>query len=73
MRRINPRGQPVTGQGETPAAATILIRVIRRGLPYGPAYDSDANPTTVSSAGLSRLFHQLKHRETNMSSFWGIG
>jgi deferrochelatase/peroxidase EfeB len=38
MRRINPRGQPVTGQGE-PGGSNNTHRVIRRGLPYGPAYD----------------------------------
>jgi deferrochelatase/peroxidase EfeB len=39
MRRINPRGQPVTGQGE-PGGSNNTHRLIRRGLPYGPAYDS---------------------------------
>jgi deferrochelatase/peroxidase EfeB len=38
MRRINPRGQPVTGQGE-PGGSNNTHRLIRRGLPYGPAYD----------------------------------
>ncbi len=38
MRRINPRGQPVTGQGE-PGGSNNTHRVIRRGMPYGPAYD----------------------------------
>jgi len=39
MRRINPRGQPVTGQG-VPGGSNNTHRLIRRGLPYGPAYDS---------------------------------
>ncbi len=38
IRRINPRGQPVTGQG-TPGGSNNTHRLIRRGLPYGPAYD----------------------------------
>jgi len=38
MRRVNPRGQPVTGQGK-PGGSNNTHRLIRRGLPYGPAYD----------------------------------
>jgi deferrochelatase/peroxidase EfeB len=38
MRRINPRGQPVTGQGQ-PGGSNNTHRLIRRGLPYGPPYD----------------------------------
>jgi deferrochelatase/peroxidase EfeB len=38
MRRINPRGQPVTGQGQ-PGGSNNTHRLIRRGLPYGPVYD----------------------------------
>jgi deferrochelatase/peroxidase EfeB len=38
MRRINPRGQPVTGQG-VPGGSNNTHRLIRRGMPYGPAYD----------------------------------
>ena len=38
MRRINPRGQPVAGQGQ-PGGSNNTHRLIRRGLPYGPAYD----------------------------------
>jgi deferrochelatase/peroxidase EfeB len=38
MRRINPRGQPVTGQGQ-PGASNNTHRLIRRGMPYGPVYD----------------------------------
>jgi deferrochelatase/peroxidase EfeB len=37
-RRINPRGQPVTGQGQ-PGGSNNTHRLIRRGLPYGPTYD----------------------------------
>jgi deferrochelatase/peroxidase EfeB len=38
MRRINPRGQPITGQGQ-PGGSNNTHRLIRRGMPYGPVYD----------------------------------
>jgi deferrochelatase/peroxidase EfeB len=38
MRRINPRGQPVTGQGH-PGGSNNTHRIIRRGMPYGPNFD----------------------------------
>ena len=38
MRRINPRGQPVTGQGQA-GGSNNTHRLIRRGMPYGPVYD----------------------------------
>ncbi|HTS55985.1 MAG TPA: hypothetical protein VMH03_00470 [Terriglobales bacterium] len=38
MRRINPRGQPVTGQSQ-PGGSNNTHRIIRRGMPYGPTYD----------------------------------
>jgi deferrochelatase/peroxidase EfeB len=38
MRRINPRGQPVTGQSK-PGGSNNTHRIIRRGMPYGPVYD----------------------------------
>jgi len=38
MRRINPRGQPVIGQG-LPGGSNNTHRLIRRGMPYGPTYD----------------------------------
>ncbi len=38
IRRVNPRGQPVAGQGE-PGGSNNSHRLIRRGLSYGPAYD----------------------------------
>ena len=37
IRRVNPRGQPVTGQGR-PGGSNNSHRVFRRGLPYGPTY-----------------------------------
>jgi deferrochelatase/peroxidase EfeB len=38
IRRANPRGQPITGQGE-PGGSNNSHRMIRRGMPYGPIYD----------------------------------
>ena len=41
VRRVNPRGQPVQGQG-TPGGSNNTHRLIRRGMPYGPPYDPKA-------------------------------
>jgi len=38
IRRHNPRGQVVAGQG-TPGGSNNSHRLIRRGMPYGPKYD----------------------------------
>ncbi len=38
IRRANPRGQPIAGQG-VPGGSNNSHRLIRRGLPYGPIYD----------------------------------
>ena len=38
IRRVNPRGQPVAGQG-VPGGSNNAHRLVRRGLPYGPTYD----------------------------------
>ncbi len=38
MRRINPRGQAVAGQGQN-GGSNNTHRVVRRGMPYGPAFD----------------------------------
>ena len=54
MRRINPRGQPVTGQGQ-PGGSNNTHRLIRRGLPYGPVYDP-AQPHDGIERGLLGYF-----------------
>ncbi len=54
MRRINPRGQPVTGQGQ-PGGSNNTHRLIRRGMPYGPAYDP-AQPYDGVERGLMGYF-----------------
>jgi deferrochelatase/peroxidase EfeB len=38
IRRLNPRGQPVTGQGQN-GGSNNTHRLIRRGMPYGPVHD----------------------------------
>jgi deferrochelatase/peroxidase EfeB len=53
-RRINPRGQPVTGQGQ-PGGSNNTHRLIRRGLPYGPTYDP-AQPYDGIKRGLLGYF-----------------
>jgi Dyp-type peroxidase family len=54
MRRVNPRGQPVTGQGE-PGGSNNTHRIIRRGMPYGPIYDP-AKPHDGIERGLLGYF-----------------
>ena len=41
IRRVNPRGHPVAGQGR-PGGSNNSHRLIRRGMPYGPPYDPAA-------------------------------
>jgi deferrochelatase/peroxidase EfeB len=54
MRRINPRGQPVAGQGHN-GGSNNTHRLIRRGMPYGPAYDP-AKPHDGVERGLLGYF-----------------
>ena len=54
MRRVNPRGQPVSGQG-LPGGSNNTHRLIRRGLPYGPTYDP-AQPYDGIERGLLGYF-----------------
>jgi deferrochelatase/peroxidase EfeB len=54
IRRINPRGQPVTGQGHN-GGSNNTHRLIRRGMPYGPAYDP-AKPHDSVERGLLGYF-----------------
>jgi deferrochelatase/peroxidase EfeB len=54
MRRINPRGQPVTGQGK-PGGSNNTHRLTRRGMPYGPVYDP-AQPCDGVDRGLLGYF-----------------
>ena len=54
MRRINPRGHPVTGQGR-PGGSNNTHRLIRRGMPYGPVYDP-SQPNDGIERGLLGYF-----------------
>src|SRR5262249_39665108 len=54
IRRTNPRGQPIKGQG-VPGGSNNSHRLIRRGMPYGPAYTPDA-PDDGIERGLMGYF-----------------
>ncbi len=61
IRRVNPRGQPIAGQG-VPGGSNNSHRLIRRGLPYGPIYDPrEALRRRRARDALS--VHQREHRE----------
>ena len=62
IRRVNPRGQPIAGQGLT-GGSNNSHRIIRRGLPYGPTYDP-STPYDGSRARDALPVHQRKYRES---------
>ncbi|MGA7418511.1 MAG: hypothetical protein WBW80_10990 [Acidimicrobiales bacterium] len=65
IRRVNPRGQPVQGQG-LPGGSNNSHRLVRRGLPYGPTYDR-----TKPYDGIERgmLFHFINSNIENQYEF----
>ena len=65
IRRVNPRGSPIAGQG-VPGGSNNAHRIIRRGLPYGPTYDS-----TKPYDGIERgmLFHFINSNIENQYEF----
>ena len=65
IRRVNPRGQPVQGQG-LPGGSNNSHRLIRRGLPYGPAYDP-RQPYDGIERGM--LFHFINANIENQYEF----
>ena len=65
IRRVNPRGQPVQGQG-LPGGSNNSHRLIRRGLPYGPAYDP-SKPFDGVERGM--LFHFINANIENQYEF----
>ena len=65
IRRVNPRGQPVQGQG-LPGGSNNSHRLIRRGLPYGPAYDP-GQPYDGIERGM--LFHFINANIENQYEF----
>ncbi len=56
IRRVNPRGQPVAGQG-LPGGSNNSHRLIRRGLPYGPAYDPSKPPDGIERGMLFQFIN----------------
>ena len=65
IRRVNPRGQPVAGQG-VPGGSNNSHRLIRRGLPYGPTYDP-RKPYDGIERGM--LFHFINASIENQYEF----
>ncbi len=65
IRRVNPRGQPVAGQG-MPGGSNNAHRLIRRGLPYGPTYDP-SQPHDGIERGM--LFHFINANIENQYEF----
>ncbi len=65
IRRVNPRGQPVAGQG-VPGGSNNSHRLIRRGMPYGPAYDP-TEPYDGVERGM--LFHFINANIENQYEF----
>ena len=65
IRRVNPRGQPVAGQG-LPGGSNNSHRLIRRGMPYGPAYDR-SKPYDGIERGM--LFHFINSNIENQYEF----
>jgi Dyp-type peroxidase family len=65
IRRVNPRGQPVAGQG-LPGGSNNSHRLIRRGLPYGPTYDP-REPYDGIERGM--LFHFINSNIENQYEF----
>ena len=66
-RRMNPRGAVVTGKSHS-------RRIIRRGLPFGPAFDP-ANPDDGKERGLAGYFicGDLEMQFEFLQSVWGNG
>ena len=65
IRRVNPRGQPVAGQG-LPGGSNNSHRLIRRALPYGPTYDR-TKPYDGVERGI--LFHFVNSSIENQYEF----
>ena len=70
IRRVNPRGQPVQGQG-LPRGSNNSHRLVRRGLPYGPTYDP-REPYDGIERGCS-FISSTRASKTNTSLCCAIG
>ena len=62
IRRVNPRGQPVQGQG-VPGGSNNSHRLMRCLLPYGPRTPDPTYLYDGLERGHSRLLHQREHRK----------
>ena len=65
IRRVNPRGQPIAGQG-MPGGSNNSHRMVRRGMPYGPTYDP-TKPYDGIERGL--LFYFINSNIENQYEF----
>ena len=78
IRRVNPRGQPVAGQGE-PGGSNNGHRMIRRGMPYGPVYDPTQPYDGIErgllgyliNASIENQYEFVLHNWVNDSEFAG--
>ena len=77
-RRVNPRGEPVAGQG-VPGGSNNSHRLIRRGLPYGPTYDPEKPHDGIErgmlfqfiNANIENQYEFVLRRWVNDSEFAG--
>jgi len=78
IRRVNPRDEPVQGQGE-PGGSNNSHRMIRRGMPYGPVYDPTRPYDGIErgllgyfiNASIENQFEFVLRRWVNDSEFAG--
>ena len=78
IRRVNPRGQPIAGQGLT-GGSNNSHRIIRRGLPYGPTYDPSTSYDGIErgmlfqfiNANIENQYEFVLQRWVNDSEFAG--
>ena len=77
-RRVNPRGQPIAGQG-VPGGSNNSHRLIRRGMPYGPTYDPEQPYDDIErgmlfffiNSNIENQFEFVLRRWVNDSEFAG--
>ena len=80
IRRVNPRGQPIQGQGR-PGGSNNSHRLLRRALPYGPSYTPGATEDGIErglmgyfiNASIENQFEFVMREWINGSEFVGAG